>query len=142
MSAESKRKIRELMAASKIGDQGLFAKELKVAQSLVSACLAGKKEPSVAMYQKLGVFASENGLYSEAIWFWKRGGQPLSAILPVAEHVFKQKRRIARPDELALVQPLQEAGEKGAPLSFPLSLIRNVGSTRYVHASDDFQQLR
>jgi hypothetical protein len=141
MSAESKRKIRELMVASKIGDQGLFAKALGVAQSLVSACLAGK-EPSVAMYQKLGIFASENRLYSEAIWFWSRAGQPISAILPVAEHVLKQQRRVARPDEMALIQPLREAGETGDTLSFTISLIRNPGSTRYVRARDDFQQLR
>src|SRR6266699_3141537 len=140
MSRESTRKIEALWNGSKIGDQGAFAKALGVAQSLVSASLKGKK-PSVAMWLKLGRFASEKGLHDQAIWFWQQAGLPLESILPVANYASKEQRGPAAEGEIVRVLPLpgiEENSEALPPAPFPAHMIPNPLETFYVRIADSF----
>jgi hypothetical protein len=138
MSKESARKIEALWKVSGIGGQGAFAKALGVAQSLVSASLAGKP-PSVAMWVKLGRFASEKGLYSQAIWCWQQAELPLESILPVANYASKEQRGPATEGEIARVWPFpgaEENTEALPPVPFPGPMIPNPPETFYVSIAD------
>jgi len=103
----------------------------------------GGSIPRAETFIKLAKFALKRERFEDALWFLDQADVDTETVLEISRGMeANTPRRPARKGELVEVQPLREAGEDGGPLSFPLRLIANPRSTRYVRSRDDFQQLR
>jgi transcriptional regulator with XRE-family HTH domain len=134
-------RIRRVREAAGIKTQSDFGKALRVGRSLISELEAGRKPPSQDMYLRLGAFAAENGLHSDAIAFVEKAGFPSKWMVAAVKGALRE-RRPSKQDDVCLVPATRKIPNQREEhrLPFPLSMLSNPLSTTYVRLTDDFNQ--
>jgi hypothetical protein len=124
-------------------NQDEFAKKIRIARSLVSACEGDGREPSTYMYVRMGNFAVSLKLYSLAAWFWEQAGVEAESMLSFAA---QDRDRMAVPPtsgEIARVRPgrsdlqVDRAAKSPTYMPLPADTVPNAPSTSYLLVEDD-----
>jgi len=133
--SEAALKIKRLRSAL---SQGEFAQAIGVPRSKVSECERGKP-PSVQMLVLLGNEAARQGLYNEAIWFWKRAKLDTEAMLMSASRLLAKRSASTGIAQVPLMPNI--AGQEKAQIARVLQLDRSVvpheEETNYLRVTDE-----
>src|SRR6266700_458416 len=127
-------KIKRLRSAL---SQGEFAQTIGVPRSKVSECERGKP-PSVQMFVLLGNEAARQGLYNEAIWFWKRAKLDTEAMLVSASRLLAKRSASTGIVQVPLMPNIagQEKAETAAILQLDRSVVPHEEETSYLRVPD------